>query len=203
MTFGANSRYNYSTVVRIVSAAGLRVEPDHVDSRPPLSRTSFPDNVQYTAGSTDTWSRLGWSRLGSGKLYWIIADFSGVVDPHTELQPQSKTKYVAQLGERLLAGTVNKAKLSDVRKIKRGMRLHIEDLTPSTGVSIDVAVVDVDSTTKQITFSPAALAVDIPWETSRVSYVYKQPRVLTIPTASRAYFEALDFSNLLNTLQAL
>jgi hypothetical protein len=200
MSVGSRSRHNYANKIRRTNGAGNLVEFERYDIRPTLTRTQFQDNTQYVPNGSDNWSRIAWQTLGDGRLYWIIADCSGVIDPLSELAPESKTRFVAQLSMALAPGQINQAILTRTKGIQRGTILRIEDLDPNNLVSIDVSVLSLNPETKVITFSPVTLAGNIVAITSRVSVLYKKPIVLNVPSTSRALFELLDFNNPLSTL---
>lgn len=196
---GGNSRQNYANLVRRTDSAGNLIEFERHDIRPTLTRINFPDNTQYTPTASDNWSRISWRFLGDGRLYWVIADCSQIIDPLSELGPIQRTRFLTQLGANLSSGTQNSATLVRTKGIKKGMKLRIEDLDPNNPVSVDVAVSSVNDTTKLITFSPIT-APSIPALLSKVSLIYEQKRPLTIPTTSRTLFDLLDFGNPINTL---
>jgi hypothetical protein len=197
---GSRSRYNYANPIRRVGSTGELIEFERFDIRPTLTRIDFPDNTQYAPNASDNWSRIAWRLLGDGRLYWIIADCSRVIDPLSELGPITRTRFLTQLQTDLSSGTRNTITVVRSKDITKGMLLRIEDLDPGNLVSVDVSVLSVDDTTKTVTFSPINVAATIPAALSRVSRVYEQKRPLTVPSASRALFELLDFNNPLNTL---
>jgi hypothetical protein len=196
---GSNSRQNYANLVRRVDSTGALIEFERYDIRPTLTRINFPDNTQYTPTASDTWSRIGWRFLGDGKLYWVIADCSQIVDPFFELGPIQRTRFLTQLSVDLSSGTQNSITLLRTKGIQKGMKLRIEDLDPANSVSVDVAVTGVNDITKVVTFSPVTTP-EIPALLSKVSLIYEQKRPLTIPTTSRTLFDLLDFGNPINTL---
>lgn len=202
MTVGKNSQYNYSAIIRIRNAAGL-IEPPHLDIRPALTRIFYSDNTEYTPSGDDNWSRVSWKTLGNGRFYWIIADFSQVVDPFLELRPIQKTSYLTQLTIALGLGDVGVRQITVARSkgIKRGMLLEIRDLDPANAVSVQVSVLAVNYVTHAVTVTAFTTPITgIPTALSRVSRVYTKAVQLSVPTPSRAFFEALDFRNPLNTL---
>lgn len=197
-----NSRYNFAPIVRVVNATGHLIEREHLDLRPTLVRIAHSDNLEIIPNSGDNWSRLAWRALGDGRLYWIICDYSQIIDPLSELKPATKTKYVSQLLATIPAGAeVAQITVDYPKNIKRAMRLRLEDLDPAHAVSVETHVLDVNETTGVVTcqaFTPPAGG--IPFALSRVSRVYEEGVRLTVPSASRALFEALDFNNPLNIL---
>ncbi len=201
MSVSARSRYNYAVRVRRVNSAGALIEFERYDIRPTLVRIVHADNTEYIPQNDDNWSRIAWKTLGDGRLYWIIADFSQVVDPFTELMPETKTSFMTQLSADLLAGTRTQATIVRTKGIQRGMRLRLQDLDPANPNSADVSVMDVNKTTGVMTFSPVTVPTGgIPAALSRVSRIYERKPRLVVPTVHRALFEALDFDNPLNTL---
>lgn len=202
MSVGRESRYNYAPTIRVTDAAGFLVERLHLDIRPQLVNVIHPDNVEYTPSENDTWSRIGWRKLGNGRRWWIIADFSQVIDPFKELKPTTKYKYVTQLSVNVpAASTITSITVTNAKKVKRGDSLRLEDLDQAHLVSLDVFVLAVNETTNVVTLSPIATpAGGIPFALSRVSRIYKDTLRLVIPSANRAFFEALNFGNPLNVL---
>jgi hypothetical protein len=203
MSVGLNSRNNYSVIMRNVDAAGRSLEHDYLDIRPSLVQTAHPDNTEYVPSPGDNWSRIAWKKLGNGRHYWIIADYSSIVDPLSELQPETKTRYVAQLALAAHSGDVQ-ITVTSTRKIRRGMLLRIQDLAPLGG-TLEGSVLGVDTTNNVVTFSaplPAAPPMLILPQLSRVSELYQEDVRLVIPSPHRALFEALNFTNAFNTLVA-
>lgn len=199
MSVGPQSRYNYAAVVEVVDSSGFLIEKEHLDIRHPLVRINYSDNRQLTPSPTDNWSRIAWRTLGDGRRWWIIADFSQILDPLTELQPATKTKYLAQLTVPLVIG-IKYSQITVDRpfSIQRGQKLKIEDLDPSNKVSVFTTVLAVNQTTGVVDVS-SFTSPGIPAALSRVSHVFQQSPSLVIPTTQRAFFEALDFGNVLNT----
>lgn len=201
MSVGRDSRHNYSAVMRVVDAAGNLVEREYLDIRPRLVLTDHPDNVQFTPSASDTWNRIGWRRLGRFDRYWIIADYSGVLDPWTELKPKRKTKAIAQLTANAVTGAIDTIFVSDVRSISPTQILRIENLDPSNPTFFETPVLSVNPLLKRVTLTPSTVpAPGIPFALSRVSIVYTESRRLTVPSPNRAFFEALNFSNPMNIL---
>jgi hypothetical protein len=189
--------------MRNVDAAGRSIEHDYLDIRPSLVQTVHPDNTEYVPSPGDNWSRIAWKKLGNGRHYWIIADYSSIVDPLSELQPETKTRYVAQLTYPVQSGETQ-IRVDSVRRICRGMLLQLQDLAP-LGATLEGSVLGVDSTNNIVTFSTPLLAsppVLIQPQLSRVSELYQEDVRLVIPSPHRALFEALNFTNAFNTLVA-
>ncbi len=201
MSIGKESRYNYAVRIRRTNGAGVLIEHERFDLRPTLTRTDFNDNVEYVPLDGDSWSRVSWKTLGNGRYWWIIADYSQVVDPFSELFPQTKTRYVTQLIVDLPVGTTTEITVGRPKDIQRGMRLRVEDLNPANPVSVEMYVLGVNNDTGVVTISPVDVPVGgIPALLSRVSELYEKKPVLQVPTISRALFQALDFDNPLNIL---
>jgi hypothetical protein len=201
MSINGKSRFNYATRVLKVDVTGALVEPERFDIRPTLVRTNFSDNREYIPVDGDNWSRIAWRLLGNGRYYWVIADFSGVIDPFAELEVREKTKYLTQLTNNLAAGEASSFVVDRPKAVKRGQRLRLQDLDPSNPVSVDVSVLAVNETTGLVSASPFTVPVGgIPAALSKVSLLYPLRKRLTCPTPARAQLEALDFDNPLNIL---
>src|SRR4029077_167672 len=130
MSIGLTSRNNYSAIMRVVNAANFLVEKEHLDIRPTLVSIKFADNQQFSPSQTDNWSRIAWRKLGNGRYYWIIADFSQIVDPFSELSPIVKNQYITQLTTDVPAGIVNSIVVADPKRISMSMLLFVENLDP-------------------------------------------------------------------------
>jgi hypothetical protein len=193
------SRSNYAPTIRVVNSAGFLVEREHLDIRPTLVTTVHSDNQEFVPLSNDNWSRISWRKLGHGRRYWIIADYSNIVDPWTELQPIKVYKVVAQLNANVVAGTINQISLTRTKGVSRGQVLRVENLDPMALVSFDCSVLAVNPIANTVDITPVA-APSVPALLSRVSVVSDQPVKLTCPSVQRAFFEALNFGNPLNTL---
>ena len=202
MSVSSDSRYNYTPVVQILDPSGALSEKLHLDIRPTLQTIIHSDNIQFTPSDTDNWSRIAWRYLGNGKLYWIIADYSQVIDPFTELKARTRTRYLTQLAASVAGGaTVTTLTMLSTKNIRRGDTLKVEDLNPANLTSMNVVVMSVDDSSKVVSVSPVTAPVTgIANVYSRVSRVYKEQVRLTIPSAHNAFFEALDFGNPLNVL---
>ena len=202
MSVSRESRYNYSATILVADAAGFLVEKPHLDIRPQLVNIVHPDNVEFSPSGNDTWSRIGWRKLGNGRRWWIIADYSQILDPFSELKPETKYKYVTQLSVNVPATTaITSITVVNAKKVKRGDVLRVEDLDTGNLVSFECFVLAVNETTNVVTISPITTpAGGVPFLLSRVSRVYKEQLRLIIPSANRAFFEALNFGNPLNVL---
>lgn len=204
MSIGSESRSQYAVVMRIVNAAGALVEREHLDIRPALTSTVAADSQQFTPAASDNWSRIGWKRLGDGRRWWIIADYSQIVDPFTDLQPETQYNYLAQLGADLTDGeTVSQLTLrsaADAGKFTIGMSLHVEDLNPANPVSFDTSVLSVDPLMLTVQVAPVTVTGNLPALLSRVSQETSLPVQLTCSSPNRAFFNALNFSDPTNVL---
>lgn len=202
MSVGRESRYNYAAIMRVTDSAGFLVEREHLDIRPTLVNIVHADNREYVPSPNDNWSRIAWRKLGDGRRWWIIADYSQIVDPFTELRPVEKTKYVTQLAADIPAtSSITEFQVNHPTKVNRGDMLRIEDLDIAHQVSMDVAVLSVNETAGTVQVSPVTSpAGGIPAALSRVSRIYKEQLRIIVPSAHRAFFEALNFGNPLNVL---
>jgi hypothetical protein len=199
LTISRTSRYNYTPVLRVTNASGYLTEREHFDIRPTLVRIAHSDNTELAPASSDTWSRIAWRTLGDGQLYWVICDFSQIIDPLSELKPEIKTKYLAQLAADVPAGTKNQITVTRARDFIRGQKIRIESLDPAALVSVDTFVQGVNPQTGLLQVNPFT-SVIIPNAMSRVSLVFEKSVRLTIPNIHRALFDALDFGNPLSIL---
>ena len=196
------SRYNYAKRVRLLGGTGDLLEYERFDIRPRVVKTQYPDNAELQPSQGDNWSRLAWKSLGDGQLYWVICDFSEVIDPFSELVPEVKARYVTRLGANIAAGSQNTATLINSRGIRRGTVLRFEDLDPTHLVSVDAPVLSVESGSHVVTFSPTTFPVGgVPSTYSRVSIVSRQGVRLVCPSPQRALMQVLDFGNPLNTME--
>lgn len=201
MSVSRTSRNNYAAVIRIVNAAGELVEREHLDLRPSIVTTRLPDNSEVTPAPSDNWSRISWRMLGDGQFWWIIADWSKVVDPFQDLRPSLKTKYLAQLGADIPSGgPVASIQVTRLRDFQRGQKIRIENLDPSNLQSVDTSVIGINGNTSSVVITPIVLSTNLPAAMSRVSHLISQSAVLTVPSIHTALFNALDFGNSLNTL---
>ena len=197
MSIGRESRYNYAANMLVLGSSGQMHEREHLDIRPTLVDIDHLDNREFVPADRDNWSKIAWRTLGDGRRWWIIADYSRVIDPLTELRPQRKTKYVTQLSANIPAVTsITQFSVAQPTKVRRGDVLVIEDLDIAHSVSMEVAVLSVNETAGTVMCSPVTSPTGgIPSALSRVSRVYKEQLRLVIPTAHRAFFEALSFGN--------
>jgi len=89
MSVSEESRYNFTVRMRQVDMAGQLVEPERLDlpyPRTPVIRRSRPDLHEYKVREGDTWSNIASRFLrGRSDLWWVIAEFTGVVDTFEEL----------------------------------------------------------------------------------------------------------------------
>lgn len=196
------SRFNFATRVRFRDASGALAEPERFDILPRVTKTDYPDNVELYPADGDNWSRLAWRALGNGQFYWVICDFSEVVDPMSELVPTEKAFFVAQLAADVPAGAVSTAGVTNAVRIQRGMRVRFEDLNPAHRVAFEAVVSNANAETGVVNFEPAtAPAGGIPAALSRVSIVRRLPVRLVCPTVRRLGLQVLDFANPLNTIE--
>ena len=202
MSVGQESRYNYAAIIRVIDAAGFLAEPEHLDIRPQLQNIVHADNQEYVPSPNDNWSRIAWKKLGHGKYWWIIADYSQIVDPFTELLPVKKAKYLSQLTVNVPAlSLINEIAVKDVRKFNKGDVIRVEDLNPAHAVSFETGVLSTNATLKTVQLSPIMTpSGGVPFALSRVSKVYKEDVRLIVPSPNRAFFEALNFGNPLNVM---
>jgi hypothetical protein len=188
--------------MRVFGPSG-QIEPDHLDIRPRLARRFFPDNRQYQVQGTDNWSRIAWRMLGDGRFYWIIADYSEVVDAFTDLRVMEKPHYLTQLTVGLTATLqYSQLTLASVKGIRRGMKLRIEELSIVGYTPIDTYVIDVNTTTLVVRTAPFVVPVagNVTTTTCRVSELRLYRPTLTVPSLQRALMEAQDFGNPLNVM---
>ena len=88
---GEDSRFNYSIVIRTVNTLGEPVENERIHlpyARERIVNIVRPDLQEYRVQDGDTWSNLAARFLrGRSDLWWVLAEFSGVLDPFDELVP--------------------------------------------------------------------------------------------------------------------
>jgi hypothetical protein len=201
MSLDRDSRYNYAHIMRTVDAAGQLVEYDHFDIRPHLVDTVHPDNREFVVEEGDNWSRIGWRRLGRGRRWWIIADYSQVVDPFEALLPAETLRVIGRLSVPVTAGAVTSLTLTRVTGLASGTVLRVQNLDPAAPTAFDAAVLSVNPTTKVVSVTPTTCpAPGIPTALARVGIVRRETRKLSCPSVNRAFFSALGFGNPLNTL---
>lgn len=200
MSVSANSRNNHTAVVRVMNR-GKQVEYDHLDVRQPvLYGQNDPGDREFVPVVTDNWSRIAWRTLGSGQLWWVIADVTGVIDPFTEILPRKRIRYVAKLTAQLSTGVQNSITVDRPTRMEKGQVYRIDDLTPGATANYDVAVLSVNDDTGEVLFTPQNIATAIPAALSRISRVSRESPSLVVPSVHRAIFDAQDFSNSLLTL---
>lgn len=85
---GLDSRWNYSTRIRVIKIDGTLAENERMDMpipRVPLQKKARPDIQTYTVRDGDTWSGVAHRFLrGRSDLWWVIAEYTGVIDPFRE-----------------------------------------------------------------------------------------------------------------------
>ncbi len=96
MSIGEFSRHNYCTVISVVDDSGARTENDRIDfpfHRDVIVNTSQPSTREYIVRAGDNWSNIA-ARFFKGRsdLWWIIAEFSNIIDPFNELVVGAKLK---------------------------------------------------------------------------------------------------------------
>ncbi len=96
MTVGRDSRFQVAgPCVVLIDSAGAAAENMRVDlpyPRPDIAVATRPDITQYTVRGDDTWRNLAQRFFhGRADLSWAIMEFSGVIDPFTELRPGKTT----------------------------------------------------------------------------------------------------------------
>jgi hypothetical protein len=201
MSVGKESRYRYSAVVYRVDANGRLIEKPHLDLRPSLARVDYPDNRRIVPYDNDNWSRLAWRLLGSGKRWWIIADFSEVVDPFTHLRASEDAEIIGTVTGSNLLGEETSATLSNTKGVARGCQLRFEPIGAEDVATFTVTVNGVNHTSKVVTFSPTDFTYEIQaGDMSRVLIVRQKLPAVIAPSVRRAMFEAVDFGNTLMVL---
>jgi hypothetical protein len=84
-----DSRWNFSTKIRVVDNNGNLLENERVDMptlRTQIVRSKLPDLQDYKVRDGDTWSNIAARFLrGRSDLWWVIAEFTGTIDPFGEL----------------------------------------------------------------------------------------------------------------------
>lgn len=192
----AESRYNYAAVFRLYDHTGRLIEREHFDLRPPLANITHNDNQTVAVADGDNWSRIAWRRLGKGTRWWIIADYSDVIDPFTATRTATVLTYAARLSGNIAAGTVTSFTVTDVRRVRIGTVLRVENLDPASPVSFDASVLSVNTTSKLVTVTPVTCAAPgIPALLARVSTVTRRQATLVCPSVNRAMFDALNFAD--------
>jgi len=96
MTISRDSRFvSALPAVVPIDASGDAIENVRLDlpyPRPVITAERRPDVTQYTVRGGDTWHTLGLRFMhGQAQYWWAIAEFSGVIDPFTELAPGKTT----------------------------------------------------------------------------------------------------------------
>lgn len=83
-----DSRHNYSIIIRTLNGDGTEAENERVHlpyPREPIVQSLRPDIQEYTWMEGDTWSNIAARFLrGRSDLWWVIAEFTGVIDPFSE-----------------------------------------------------------------------------------------------------------------------
>lgn len=84
-----DSRFNYSPKIRVINADGTDHENERVHlpyPREVVVGVTRPDLAEYVVQAGDTWSNIA-ARFFRGRsdLWWVIAEFTNVLDPFSEL----------------------------------------------------------------------------------------------------------------------
>lgn len=196
------SRYNYSEVIVTKDANGLPTEKPHLGIRPRLNTEDQSDIRQFVPGPEETWSRIGYARLGDGRRYWVVADYSGIIDPFRDLRKRERLQYVTQLAQPVPAsGIVDQIVVADARRLRAGMKLRVENLDPGNYTSYDVQIVNVVYSSNTVVIHQIDTVLAVPTALSRVSLVYSSGVALRYPDPERVLFDVLDFNNRLSVLQ--
>jgi hypothetical protein len=196
---GRNSRFNYAGYVRFVDQRGRLIEYEQLPFLPPLAKVNHADNVSYTPTSTDSWSSVAWKLLGDGRYYWVVAEYSGVVDTFTELQGSDSYQVFGQISTTLSAGTNTSITLARVRGLRRGDAITIQDML--SGVEATTTVLDTNKETGVVSCAPFTVpGGGITASKSRVFSNVRKALQVSAPSASRAFFEALNFADPTQTL---
>lgn len=91
-----DSRYNFTPRIRVVDSQGALVENERVDlpyDRSLVVRSAKASLQEYIVMEGDSWSNVAARFLrGRSDLWWVIAEYSGVIDPFTELKVGQKLK---------------------------------------------------------------------------------------------------------------
>lgn len=90
MSITDQSRYNNTVVIKVINDLNEPTENEHIDL--PYDRSlvvsteKLIDLHEYKAKDGDSWSNVA-ARFFRGRsdLWWVIAEFSGVIDPFLEL----------------------------------------------------------------------------------------------------------------------
>lgn len=84
-----DSRYNYTSRIRVLDQ-GVLIENERLDlpyARSLVVRSKKADTQQYAVMAGDTWANIAArSFRGRSDLWWVIAEYSGIIDPFTELK---------------------------------------------------------------------------------------------------------------------
>lgn len=72
-----------------------------------FTQVSFGDNRQYIVQPGDTWQNIALRLLGSGELWWVLAEWNRIIDPITELFP----------GKRLNIPAPNRVRLGQLSEL--------------------------------------------------------------------------------------
>ena len=198
MSIHTNSRNNFAPVRRSVDGSGNSIEFDQLDLREHVTQTSHPDNRRIQPLPGETWSHLAWRTLGNGQFWWIIADYSRVVDPWKEILRPTAPTYLDALEQDIPPGPLPPAfiQVRTPRRFYKGLNILVEDMA-SGGVSFEASVVGSDPTVpgRVLIRTSAPLGQFVRGATARIAVVTEARPLLTALTTSRALFECFDFRN--------
>lgn len=87
MSITNTSRFRRCKVVVSLDARGNPIEPPFVDIEPSIEIKNNSDSQEIVCEAGDTWGVLGFQFLRDPTAWWAIAEYSGIIDPFTELEP--------------------------------------------------------------------------------------------------------------------
>lgn len=79
------SRYGRSTRIEMLTPSGLPAQPPYLDTPPRLGKTVYPDNQYLPVDASFQWAAAGLRMLGDARAWSSIAEFSGIIDPFSEV----------------------------------------------------------------------------------------------------------------------
>lgn len=95
----SSSRFNLVPTISVVDSTGSQVENRHVDlpyKRSAVVSSANSPTQEYYVQHGDTWSNIAARFLkGRSDLWWVIAEYSGILDPFEELAVGTKLKIPA------------------------------------------------------------------------------------------------------------
>lgn len=197
MSIKPGSRNNFAVVRRIVDSSGNNTEHDQLDIRPQITKTNHPDNRRIEVLPHETWSHLAWRTLGNGRLWWLIADYSKIVDPFREIQRRDNVSFLDSLMQDIQPGPVSSIRVSRQKRFRKGVRLLIEDM--ATGFKLPATVIGLGPADEKPALVYVAVSSELgDWvraATSRIMRVDETRPFMTAPTSTRAAFESADYRN--------